>query len=100
MTTPDADRNGTSPSHDGQPAAGHLPDGYRGWLDPLRGMEIGDGLDTREGQLDRLLTVTGEVVGGELQPDIALRRLSEAAERFIKHHVVDIGWVEDGKSYC
>lgn len=87
MTTADANRNGTA-------------DAYAGWLDPLRGIDVSDPLDTREGQLDRLLTVTGEVVGGEIQPDIALRRLSEAAERYIKHHAVDIGWVEDGKSYC
>jgi len=87
MTTADADRNGTSA-------------GYTGWLDPLRGLDVADPLGTREGQLDRLLTVTGEVVGGEIEPGLALRRLSEAAERYIKHDAVDIGWVEDGKSYC
>ncbi|MCC7369767.1 MAG: response regulator [Chloroflexi bacterium] len=98
----DADVNGEPAGVNGEPAdvngepAG--VNGYRGWLDHLGG--ISDPLGTREGQLDRLLTVTGEVVGGELEPEIALRRLSEAAERFIAHHGVDIGWIEDGQSYC
>jgi len=45
----------------------------------------------REGQLDRLMSATGEVVGGELDPEVALRRLSDAAQRFIPHTLVDIG---------
>ena len=59
-----------------------------------------DPFSTREGQLDQLLSVTGEVVGGEIKPEIALRRLSEAAQRFIAHDVVDISWTEDGETYC
>src|SRR5215211_3143967 len=59
-----------------------------------------DPFSTREGQLDRLLTATGEVVGGELNPEVALKRLSEAAQRFIPHTLVDIGWIEDGGAYC
>src|SRR5947207_5268540 len=59
-----------------------------------------DPFSTREGQLDRLLTVTGEVVGGELNPEVALQRLSEAAQRFVPHTLVDIGWIEDGGAYC
>ncbi|MGE3269333.1 MAG: response regulator [Chloroflexota bacterium] len=83
-------------------AASNVPasNGYAGWLDPLRVGSISDWLDTREGQLDRLLTVTGEVVGGELEPGIALRRLSEASQRFIQHHLVDIGWIEERATYC
>ena len=72
-------------------------DGYGGWLDRLG--HVGD-LSTREGQLDRLMTATGEVVGGELKPEIALRRLSEAAQQFIPHTLVDIGWLEGNGTYC
>src|SRR5882672_2125181 len=58
-----------------------------------------DLLGNRERQLDQLLAVTGEVVGGEIEPETALVRLSEAAQQFIAHHAVDIGWVEDGGNY-
>ena len=64
---------------------------------PRRALEP---FSTREEQLDRLLSATGEVVGGELKPELALRRLSEAAKRFIAHDLVDIGWTEDGDTYC
>ena len=50
-----------------------------------------DPYGTREGQLDRLMSAMGEVVGGELDPEVALRRLSDAAQRFIPHTLVDIG---------
>jgi DNA-binding NarL/FixJ family response regulator/signal transduction histidine kinase len=59
-----------------------------------------DPFSTREGQLDRLLSATGEVVGGELKPELALRRLSEAASRFIAHDLVDIGWLEGDSTFC
>jgi DNA-binding NarL/FixJ family response regulator/signal transduction histidine kinase len=62
--------------------------------------QAADPFDSREGQLDQLLTVTGEVVGGEMKPEIALRRLSNAAQRFIAHDLVDIGWLEDTGTYC
>src|SRR5947207_7059172 len=58
-----------------------------------------DLLGSRERQLDQLLAVTGEVVGGEIEPETALIRLSEAAQQFITHDAVDIGWVEDGRTY-
>src|SRR6266542_4202889 len=57
-----------------------------------------DLLGNRERQLDQLLAVTGEVVGGEIEPETALVRLSEAAQQFIAHDAVDIGWVEDGRN--
>ena len=59
------------------------------------GSDGADPYSTREGQLDRLMAATGEVVGGELDPEVALRRLSEAAQRFIPHTLVDIGWIEE-----
>ncbi|MFN8635329.1 MAG: response regulator [Chloroflexota bacterium] len=62
--------------------------------------ETDDPFATREGQLGRLLSATGEVVGGELQPEIALKRLSDAAQRYVPHSLVDIGWLEDGGTYC
>src|ERR1051325_10616697 len=52
----------------------------------------------REQQLDQLLSVTGEVVGGEIEPETALIRLSEAARQFIAHDTVDIGWIEGGRN--
>lgn len=58
-----------------------------------------DPFATREGQLDRLLAATGEIVGGELDPELAIRRLSAAAQRFIRHDLVDIAWVEEGGIY-
>src|SRR5262249_39350452 len=54
---------------------------------------------TRERQLDQLMAATGEVVGGELEPEKALARLSEAARLFIHHDAVDIGWAEDGRTW-
>ena len=90
--------------HDGAAEVNWGVIGLLGHLDHDRRAAGGDaGADpysTREGQLDRLLSVTGEVVGGDLKPEIALRRLSEAAQRFIAHDPVDIGWTEDGDTYC
>jgi len=78
--------------------------GLLGHLDHSRDSTAGandaDPFSTREGQLDRLMAATGEVVGGELKPEVALKRLSEAAQRFIPHTIVDIGWTEDGGAYC
>jgi DNA-binding NarL/FixJ family response regulator/signal transduction histidine kinase len=59
---------------------------------------IPDLLGNRERQLDQLLSVTGEVVGGEIEPETAMARLSQAAQQFIVHDTVDIGWVEDGRN--
>src|SRR3954452_23598439 len=78
--------------------------GLLGHLDHSRDSTAGandaDPFSTREGQLDRLMAATGEGVGGELKPEVALKRLSEAAQRFIPHTIVDIGWTEDGGAYC
>jgi hypothetical protein len=90
------DDAGTEPNWGVIGLLGHLE--HRG-----DGAGLTNGLDpfsTREGQLDRLMAATGEVVGGELKPEVALRRLSEAAQRFIPHSLVDIGWTEDGGAYC
>src|SRR4051794_35994135 len=46
------------------------------------------------------MSATGEVVGGELDPEVALRRLSDAAQRLIPHTLVDIGWIEETGAYC
>src|SRR3954464_4120686 len=59
-----------------------------------------DPYGSREGQLDQLMSVTGEVVGGEIDPKVALLRLSDAAQRFIPHTLVDIGWIEEAGAYC